>query len=337
MRLSALHFLAFTSLAAAQYPSRPRAPGIAFRLTHDYGVAAIYLENGTSVPVAQVYGSPGYQEFMRKNNTSASPEASKFCQLRSQAIDRLPSAATSKIDICRNADVIHTKALLSTLQAATESYLGTNICHAALILDDVSKHKVNVAHEALAALGLYQVLPTVQASKSFALAHRPKDAPAFDEKPWPVLVIDFSIHWFNIGLYTIGELGIVDPVEGYVRGPTTDEENQLDALRDTLSHIFAHPPADMRLPEELRHLIVYGDDANNDEFRRILAAALRNVQLPTQQTRNVLSSIFDGPAYTAYTAHVRMDTPEFETHAPSAFGCKWRSKLYSEDQTELST
>ncbi|KAF2259768.1 hypothetical protein CC78DRAFT_620735 [Lojkania enalia] len=281
-------------------------------------IAAIHLENGTSIPVAQVHGSPGCQDFMRKNNTSASTEAGTFCRLLPQALDRLPPAITSNIDICRNADATHTKALLVTLKAATESYLRTNICYAALSLH-VLEHKVNVAHEALG----------------------PRPPPAFDEKPWTILAIDYSVHWFNVGLYAVGEHGIVDPVEGYVRGPRVDEDNQLDALRDTLGHLFAHPPAEIRLPEELRHLIVYSGDAKNHEFRRILAEALLNVQLPTQHTRdllrdaNVSSSVFDGPVYTAYTAHVHMDTVNSKMNAPSAFGCKWRTKLYSEDRTEL--
>ena len=278
---------------------------------------------------------------MRKNNTSTSTKASTFCQLLSPVLDQLPSVITSAIDTCRNADVIHTKTLLATLKFATELYLGTNICYAALSLDDVSEHKANVAQEALSALGLHQVLPTIQASKSFVLAHRPKAAPTFEEKPWAVLAIDYSVNWFNVGLYTIGEDGIVDPVEGYVGDPRIDEDNQLDALRDTLGQLFAHPPAETRLPEELRHLTVYGDDAKNHEFRRILAEALLKVGSPTQHTHdllrdaNVSSSIFGGSVYMAYAAHVHMDTVDFEMYAPFAFGCKWRSKLYSEDRTEL--
>ena len=239
-----------------------------------------------------------------------------------------------------NADVTHTKALLATLKAATESYLGTKVCHAAPSLDDASEPKAHVAHEALDALGLYQVLPTVHASKSFVLAYRPKTAPAFDEKPWAILAIDYSVHWFNVGLYTVGECGIVDPVEGFVRGPRADEDNQLDALRDSLDHLFAHPPAEIRLPKDLHNLIIYGDDANNHDFARILAEALLN-QLPTDHARdllrdaNVSSSVFDGPAYSAYTAHIHMDTVDSEMNAPSAFGCRWRSNLYPEDRAEL--
>ncbi|ORX96835.1 hypothetical protein BCR34DRAFT_578346 [Clohesyomyces aquaticus] len=277
---------------------------------------------------------------MRKDDTSAPTESSTICQLLAPALDRLPAAITSNIDICRNADVSYTKALLAFLKSATESYLGTNICYAAINLDDVSKHKASVALEALGALGLHQVLSIIQTSLSFVLAHKPRTAPAFDEEPWPVLAIDYSVHWFAVGLYTIGEDGIVDPVEGYVGGPRIDEEDQLGALRDTLSHLFAHPPADIRLPGGLRHLVVYGDDANNEEFRRILAEALVNEQLPVQHIRDLLrdasvsSSVFDGPASTAYYAHVHMDTSDFE-RVPSAFGCKWRSKLYSEEKTEL--
>ena len=102
-----------------------------------------------------------------------------------------------------------------------------------------------------------------------------------------------------------------------------------------------HPPPDMKLPGELRHLVIYGDDAHNPTFHHVLSEALLNAQSPAEQTRNlvrdwnVTSSVFDGPAHTAHAAHVHMTTINFEMRAPSAFGCKWRSRLYSKGRTEL--
>jgi hypothetical protein len=177
----------------------------------------MYLHDGTYVPVAHIQGSPEYQAFMRKTTGSSSTEDSTLCQWLSPTI---------------------------------ESYLGTNICFASLSLDVATENKIEVAEEALHALGLTRVLPTIQSAKHVILAHRPATVPEPDEE-WVVLAVDFSIRWYNIGLYAIEQLGIVDPVDDFVRGPRIDEDNQLDALRDTLSHLLANPPPNVRADPSL--------------------------------------------------------------------------------------
>ncbi|KAF2793034.1 hypothetical protein K505DRAFT_350231 [Melanomma pulvis-pyrius CBS 109.77] len=259
-------------------------------LTTVLGVAAQYPPHGTSVPVAQVQGPPGYQAFMRKNTASVATENSTLCRLLSPALNRLPSAFGLDVDICRNADVNSTKALLETLKTAVESYLGTSICFVVLSFDDVEGRQVSAAQEALQALGLRQVLPTIRAAKSVVLAHMPNILPGSNREPWVVLAVDYSFHWFNVGLYTLDEIGIVDPIEGTVRGPRIEEDNQLDALRDVLRHLFANPPPNANLPKQIHHLVV---------------------------------------------AHEEMDTIDFEARVQSAFGCRWRSKLYLENHNEL--
>jgi hypothetical protein len=128
--------------------------------------------------------------------------------------------------MCRDAEIASTKALLSSLKTAVESYLGTNICFASLSLDDVlEQHKVDVAQDALQALSLRQVLPTVQAAKQAVLAQRPDTSPTFDQEPWYILAVDHSLHWFNVGLYTTSE-DIVDPVGSTVGGRIFDNGNQ---------------------------------------------------------------------------------------------------------------
>lgn len=267
---------------------------------------------------------------MRRNTALESTDDSTLCRWLSPTLYSLPSFILD-VDICRNADVTSTKALLATLQTAVESYLGTNICFAAFTLDHVEGHRVDVAQEALQALGLRQVMPTGLTAKNVVYAHRGNTFPRFDQEPWVVLAVDYSFNWFNVGLYTIGEGGIVDPIEvnDAARGPQIGEDNQLDALKNTLRQLFANSLSNVSLPDQIRHLYVYGDDAKNNALHHLLATIL-NADLV--RDARVVSSVYDSVFEMAYSAHGVMDTIDFETEVPAAFGCKWRSKLYSGDQ-----
>jgi hypothetical protein len=173
-------------------------------------------------------------------------EDSTICRWVSPTLDRMTSAFGLDIDICRE-DVTGTKALMSSLKTVVEAYLGTNICFASLSHDDVlgyQKHsyKLKVAEEALQALGLRQVLPSIPVARSFICAHMPSEkVPAFDEEPWVVLAVEYSSHWFNMGLYTIEEDGKLDPIHGWVEGLRVGEQNQLEVLKDRLRDIIASP------------------------------------------------------------------------------------------------
>jgi hypothetical protein len=260
---------------------------------------------------------------MRKD-TTATPlgtENSTFCRVLSPALNRLP--LEFGFDICRNAGVTATKSLLSALKKSVESYLGTNICFAGITLDNPEKNNAGVVQEALQALGLRQVLPTVLAAQFVVIAHEPENSPGFDEEPWIVLAVDYSSHWFNVGLYTIDE-GLVDPIEGFVQNPTIGENNQLDVLGDALRHLFANPPNNVTLPEKIHHLIVYGDNKKEDVLnllKTFMAADLVDDAI-------VSDSVFDAVTEIAGHVHGVMDTVEFEMRAKSAFGCQWRSALY---------
>lgn len=289
----------------------------------------MYLKDETYVSVAQIQGSLEYQAFMRKTTASPSMQDGTVCQLLSPALNRLQSAFGVHLNTCLSADVATVKTLLASMNSAVESYLGTNICFASVSLDVADDNKIEVAQEALQAVGLTRMLRTIQSAKHVVIAHRPESRPEPDEE-WIVLAVDFSTRWYNVGLYTIEQLGIVDPVDGFVKGPMIDQDNQIDALRDTLSHILVNPPPNFKLPEHIHHMVVYGDDSRNGALHSLLAELLG-----TGLVRNarVSDSVFDGPKVAAYTVFENMDTVDFEMHVKSAFGCQWRSKLYHGDQT----
>jgi hypothetical protein len=296
-------------------------------------VAAVYFKNGTSVPVAQVQGSHAYQDFIRKNFTSLSHEDSTLCRWLGPTLNGLPSALGVDVDMCRHADVSTVKSLLRTLKYAVESYLGTGICFAALILDDFDAHLRSVAQEALEAVGLHQVLGTILAGKTEVMAKMPQPLPGMNEEPWVVLAVDYSFRWFNVGLYTLDEFGIVDPVEASVSSPRIAEHNRLDALGDAIRHLLTHTTLpDVKLPEQVRHLFVYGDDANNASLHRLLRTILDEDLV---RDARIARSVFDGVAEMARNAHLMMDDVDFEMRAQAAWGCKWRSRLYGKHRDEL--
>ena len=269
---------------------------------------------------------------MRKNATSSRLKTSTLCQFLFPALSYLHSTVGFDVNICRHADVVSTKILLTTLMTAVESYLGMNICFARLSLDDMEERKVSVVQEALQALSLRQVSPTLRNAKLMVYANMPDTLPRFDEEPWVVLVVDYSFHWFNVGLYTIDE-GIVDPIEGTVRGPRIGENNQLDALQDSLTHLLANPPQNVNLPKQIRQLVVYGDDSKNAALYRLLAKILDTNLV---RDAHISSSIYNGVTSLARNTYKNKDWVDFEMTVKPTFACRWRSKLYQlRDHNEL--
>lgn len=81
-------------------------------------------------------------------------------------------------------------------------------------------------------------------------------SPAYDEESWIILAVDYSKLRYNIGLITISEDGLVDPV------PCFDKEQQLEAMGQSLRHIIANPPDHVHdLLKKTHQIIICGDDA----------------------------------------------------------------------------
>jgi hypothetical protein len=270
---------------------------------------------------------------MRGKSTLASPvDDSTICRWLSPTLDRLNSAFGLEIWVCHSADVTGTKALLSTLKTEVESYLGTNICFASLIHDDPGSHAVEVAQDALQALGLDHVMGTVRAATSVIHAHMPsEEPPMFDEEPWVVLALDLSLNWFNVGLYTIEEQGILSFIDGFVGGPEFGKENQLTALENRLRDIMSSPPPGVDLPQPIRHMWVYGDDAKNEALKPMLATIIGEDLV---ENARVVDSKYTGLFHAADSRHFLMSI-DLQIYEKAAFGCKRRSKLYREEKTEL--
>ena len=279
-------------------------------------LASIYTKHGTHVPVAQVHGSAQYQALMRSmttDGTSSSGTNGSFCSLLAPAFDKTPSATAYTIDICQPSDVLVLKTMLGALNATVEAYLGTIICFAALALDTIDGNLAQITQEALQALDIRQVLGTQRASGSVVRAHPLSVYNGTDLNPYTVLAIDYSSPWFKIGLFTIEETGLVDPVLGLIDGLRIGGKRQLEAFRIALNDLAENTPSHVKSPDIL---IMYGDDANNREILVIIASVFGS-----QITYNAYmsTSAHDGLDYVAKGAYEHMETIDFEMRVSASF------------------
>jgi hypothetical protein len=264
---------------------------------------------------------------MRRATAGPPTEVSALCQWVTPLLDRLPAALGLDMTSCRSTDLTSTKILMSSLRTAVESRLGTNFCFAALSVDDPLSHQSRLAEQALEQIGLRQIMPAGRRAKNVIRVFGPDNAPAYNEDPWLVLAMDYDTHWYNIGLYEIGEEGIVSPIEGFVYGPRFDVENQLGAAKEELQNILSKTG-------HVQHIFLYGKQRENLELLDLLAETLGPELV---NDARVDGSIWTSTSYMAETAHVRMDDIQFEMDPASngVFGCKWRSKLYRDGHGEL--
>ncbi|KAJ8118882.1 hypothetical protein OPT61_g211 [Boeremia exigua] len=207
---------------------------------------------------------------MRRNaasEPSTHDDHGAICPLLIPALDKLSALFSSASDVCQSTNVRILKVMLELLNKAVESYLGTNICFAALVLDEIDGHMARSAQEALRALGLRRVLGTAWASRSVVRAHPLSIYNGTDMDLHTVLAIDYSSSWFNVGLYTIEEIGLVDPVLGLVDGLKIGEAKQLEAFEETLRDVASKVPSDVQSPDTV---FLYGDQATNREIMGII-------------------------------------------------------------------
>lgn len=301
-------------------------------------LASIYLKDGTSVPVAQVQGTPEYQAFMRKPLHAAWRNKSTFlCQYLNPALDHLIPLFGSTISVCRSPKIESTLSVMHSLKTAVEAYLGTNICYAKLTMEISGQAKKEIAQETLQALGLRELPPATQTVRMVLYEYNSDmRAPPGYEEPLIILAIDHSKHWYYIGLFEIGESGIVDPIEGFSpTGPTIDKEQQLEALGQSLRRMIANPPDGIHdLPKQIHQIMIYGDDTKNESLHGLLESILSTDLV---QSARVSDNIFDGTNYAARMAYAHMDTINYEK---PPWGCRLRSSLYNKPrndniQTEL--
>jgi hypothetical protein len=254
-------------------------------------------------------------------------EGSTLCKWITPVLDRLPAALGLDVPSCRSVDFISVKTLLSSLETAVETRLGTNFCFAELSVEDPLSYQSRLAEQALQHIGLRQIMPPGRRAKNVIRVFGPDSAPAYDEEPWPVLAVDYDTHWYNIGLYEIGEEGMVSPIEGFVHGQRFDVKNQLKAAKEELQNLHSKSG-------HIQHMFLYGEQRDNQGLLDLLTETLGSELVADAR---VDGSVWTSTSYMAEAAHIRMDDIQFEMDPASvgAFGCRWWSKLYRDSHEEL--
>ncbi|KAF2196785.1 hypothetical protein GQ43DRAFT_466917 [Delitschia confertaspora ATCC 74209] len=312
---------------AAYYPDCCHGvPGVAFGLTPDYGVASIYFKNGTSVPVAQIQGCPGYQAFMRNHTASTAAETSP--------LDR---AQDSGGIVTWNQHLLRRDHFtgVEDYRADTKDYR-----------PGIQGYRPEVVQETLHAIGLRQAKGWALPAGKLTVSEIMKNEILQDEEQ-VILAVDYSSHGFSLGLYIMDELGIVDTLKeeyhpriGSVKGARENEPGDLGALKDALQVLLGSKPLagyKLPVPLQIQHLIVYGDLARGDALRYILTAVL---EAGLVENARISHSLFAGTASMAKMAYHDMwwINSGFNTGhriRDAAFGCRWRSKLYRKGHDEL--
>lgn len=295
------------------------------------------------MPVAQIRGSAAYQSFMKSDATSSSSstETSTLCSRITPLLRFLPSQLRTYTNICTSANVASAKALLATLRAGVESYLGTKICVADLHMSVGEGTKVDVAVEAFQSTGLRLAMPgQISTGRLAVLAKMDRgrvDATIVGEPSWSIIAVECNSYGFSLGLYTMDDIDILDTVkEQYYLYPPSSEESQggepgqLDALKNRLQDFFRQSPEGPDQPITVDHLVIYGELSKDDALYQLLASVLGQNLV---QKAHISDSVFDATTQLAKVSYNYMDRPYFETKP--ALGCRLRSKLYQPVHNDL--
>jgi hypothetical protein len=266
---------------------------------------------------------------MRRAAPGSPPEASALCQWITPYLDRPPAALDLDIPSCRSPDFSSTKALLSSLKSAVEPRLGTNFCFAELSVDNPSSHQSRLAEQMLDHMELRQVIGAGPRAEHVIrrLGPEPDDAPAYDEEPWLVLTVEHGSDWYNVGAYEIGEEASLTYVEGYIHGPRFGVETRLERVRKELQNITSNLG-------HIKYMFLYGEQREDSELRGLLVEMLGSELVNDARDDD---SVWTSAGYMAEGEHFHMDRYDFENRYASttAFGCKWRLKLYRAGHNEL--
>lgn len=162
----------FRSLMAACLPfvqfTSPTDYGVGFDLSLDYGVASVYFSNGSAVDVAKIEGGLAYKEVMRAsdiiNELSNSPRDVFPNALESgSGASQAPLVSTSPRDYLppwRSGNDARSQPLsdmLKALKTATESYLGSKISAAEIVMPfPVSTSNLDSLRAASSSVSLHQ-------------------------------------------------------------------------------------------------------------------------------------------------------------------------------------
>ncbi|ATY64962.1 hypothetical protein A9K55_005338 [Cordyceps militaris] len=240
-------------------------PGVAFHLTPDYGTAAIYYPNDTTITIGPVQGDRQYAAYMRKTRSPLAIFLPILCY-GSRWMPELLNRTLCTPDFGVGA----VQGLLATLQESVASHLDGPFCFTDIVLPspETQKYQQDIIQAALDNLRLKQPRPSLHAADMAVAANtrRKRTDPALDAQV--VLAIDNSTYGTNVALVYEEDGVIVRLRQRYMplgagEAPGSHSRKQTQAaLEDMQRRPFGKPIWDRPLPEKIQTLVLYGDTTN---------------------------------------------------------------------------
>ncbi|MBE3041097.1 hypothetical protein IMZ48_00615 [Candidatus Bathyarchaeota archaeon] len=293
-----------------------------------YRTAAIHYDNGSTVSVARIEGSPAYQDFMRRD-AALPPTARPLC-------DYIPPTLGTLLGICTcpvGEDTASVEAVMRELRASVASSMGTNFCHANLVLwsrDHATDYQKQVIQQALTNIGLIQPTDGVLDGGSGAV-HTNGVGSAYERTLLRILVlaVDYSRYGLGAQLFWQDADGVVEWVRGDHRLGAGPEE-AAELLRAIAAPPFGDDPTYVGwsdpTPTEISKLVLYGDAIL--DYNDVFQAALGDVLGPRLvEDALAVDPVFAGTTWGARYAYERVNNWAF--NRDPAFGCCWWSKWHN--------
>ncbi|KAF4422552.1 hypothetical protein CFRS1_v001271 [Colletotrichum fructicola] len=281
-RLCLALLLIVEATAAAVSSSHPAVPGIGFSLTPNYGIAAIYFQNGSHVEVARIEGSPAYKSFMRKrdNATSIVEGLPGTSLLRNTACLPLQPLGLA---ICeRDPDFDSCQGLLRSLQSSVASYLGTTFCYAGVVIPDQTwQYQGHIINKAFNSVGLRLTHRVSSAARLVLWAHHINNPGTPRYETQAVLAVDYSDSGVNVNLFADDE-GVADILrqvyDQQLGADRREQPGHLQAIKAVLTEVtklplgydlYGHP-----MPDRIQRVVLYGDAVMDGGFLDTLEAVV---------------------------------------------------------------
>ncbi|OHE90780.1 hypothetical protein CORC01_13920 [Colletotrichum orchidophilum] len=319
-------------------------PGVAFSLNPDYGTAVIYYANGSFVEIGPFEGTQEYKTFLRSSKPSYTVPELAACRF-------VPPSLQGIFNICTpSAAVASAETLLRSLQSSVTSHLGTSFCYAELVLHNPSQedgYQRDILQEALKRIGRRQAVrgvPVLPAS-SLAVHANLRFPTARTLMPQAALSIEYSRWGMNVALFCVDRLVleeqrheiVIFPVESQTAGAqdgSRDNGARLEEAGEALRRISKPPLGSCSvigdMPDKIQVLILHGDSVRDSGFMDLLKGLFgRKLVAEAYDFDPLFASAVGG----AVASHDNMDQAYF--NEPAAFGCRWPSKLYREQNQEL--
>ncbi|VUC25998.1 unnamed protein product [Clonostachys rosea] len=311
--------------------TQPRIPGIGISLNYDYVAAAIYFENGTSVPVAHIDGDVVYRSFMRATYTECDSSPRYYSSQPYTRLEESESLARMLLQL-KASIVSRLDGPFCFLVASRPDYK----CNTASDPDGRwNAHQTEVLNSALGKVGLY-LGEDRMIHAGFASAFANHMMSGNEEENGYVLSIDrghygwrYTLLYIDQG-YGASHGGITFVHDAEERGPLRDK------ARDDLRKVLDYDP-DFTL-DEFKDVIISGDLASDADFQEDLASVLGSEMVAKARDRDPIYTSALGAAFSSfYNVNSQLFDPRPGFHCCKKYnghGCPAHNQAFWEDKRD---